>query len=248
MDDDVALAESVARLAAGDLTAREPILERCGERLRLLTRRMLRRFPEVHRHDDTDDVFQQAALRLHEALGAMARRGEPPRSIMALAATQVRRTLLDLARRNRGPWSHAANHDTNVDDGGGHHVERLADAAVEPLDRWEAFHAAVTLERFRVDAWNLHNDVPFDREAAVHLEISPDGAAWSEVMSSTPAGGRKENGGFAAAVRNSRQVFFRARLYETNSWNRNQVHRAQFLRSEPDRGTMPIVTLSDRPR
>lgn len=143
MDDDAALSESVARLAAGDLSARDGILERCGARLRLLARRMLRRFPEVHRHDDTDDVFQQAALRLHEALGDMARRGEPPRSIMALAATQVRRTLLDLARRNRGPWSHAANHDTNVDERGGHHVERLADPAAEPLDRWEAFHAAV---------------------------------------------------------------------------------------------------------
>jgi len=143
MDDDAALAESVARLAAGDLSARERILERCGARLRLLARRMLRRFPEVHRHDDTDDVFQQAALRLHDALGDMTRRGETPRSIMALAATQVRRTLLDLARRNRGPWSHAANHDTNVDAGGGHHVERLTDSAVEPLDRWEAFHAAV---------------------------------------------------------------------------------------------------------
>lgn len=143
MDDDAALTESVARLAAGDLSARERILERCGTRLRLLARRMLRRFPEVHRHDDTDDVFQQAALRLHDALGDMTRRGETPRSIMALAATQVRRTLLDLARRNRGPWSHAANHDTNVDAGGGHHVERLTDSAVEPLDRWEAFHAAV---------------------------------------------------------------------------------------------------------
>jgi hypothetical protein len=67
-------------------------------------------------------------------------------------------------------------------------------------------------------------------------------------MSSTPAGGRRENGSFAAAVRDARRVFFRARLYETNSWNRNQVHRAQFLRSEPDRGAMPSVTLADRPR
>lgn len=143
MDNDAVLAESVARLATGDLSAREPILERCAERLRLLTRRMLRRFPEVHRHDDTDDVFQQAALRLHQALGDMGRRGESPRSIMALAATQVRRTLLDLARRNRGPWAYAANHDTNVDGRGGHHVERLADPTAEPLDRWETFHAAV---------------------------------------------------------------------------------------------------------
>lgn len=108
--------------------------------------------------------------------------------------------------------------------------------------------AAVTLDRFRVDAWNLHNDVPFDPAAAVHLEISPDGEHWTEVMSSTPAGGRKENAAFASAVRGARQVFFRARLYETNSWNRNQVHRAQFLRSEPGLGSLPKVTLADQPR
>jgi hypothetical protein len=107
---------------------------------------------------------------------------------------------------------------------------------------------AVTLERFRVDAWNLHNDVPFDPEAAVHLEISPDGTNWTEVMSSTPAGGQQASDSFATAVHGSRQVFFRARLYETNSWNRNRVHRAQFLRSEPDLGRVPAVTFANRPR
>jgi hypothetical protein len=40
-----------------------------------------------------------------------------------------------------------------------------------------------------------------------------------------------------------REVFFRARLFETNSWNRNQVHRAQFLRGEPDLGRLPQVRL-----
>jgi hypothetical protein len=47
----------------------------------------------------------------------------------------------------------------------------------------------------------------------------------------------------AAAVRGERQGFFRARLFETNSWNRNQVHRARFLRGEPDLGRLPAVRL-----
>jgi len=143
MDGDDPLTDSLARLAAGDLGAREDILRRCSDRLRLLTRRMLRRFPDVKRHDDTDDVFQLAALRLHAALGDMATRGESPRSIMALAGTQVRRTLLDLARRNRGRWSAAANHDTNVAAGGGHHVDGAPAPGDGPLERWEAFHEAV---------------------------------------------------------------------------------------------------------
>lgn len=142
VDPDDSLSDLMGRLAEGDLTACDAVLERYEARVRLLVKRMLRRFPGVHRYDDTDDVFQMAALRLHRALGSMVQAGEPPRSVLALAGTMVRRTLLDLARRNRGPWSHAANHDTNVDAGGGHRVEGVA-SEDEILDRWEVFHAAV---------------------------------------------------------------------------------------------------------
>jgi RNA polymerase sigma factor (sigma-70 family) len=140
------LAECVARLAAGDLAARDRIIELCADRLRSLAHRMLRRFPNVRRWDDTDDVFQNAALRLHRALGQLD--SAAPRSVMALAATQLHRELIDLARKHAGPASYAANHGTNVvrpgqdRDDAPRHVDRAADAA-EPLDRWEEFHAAV---------------------------------------------------------------------------------------------------------
>ena len=68
MDTDDALDACLARLAAGDVAARDRIIELCGERLRLLAHRMLRRYPTVRRYDDTDDVFQNAAMRLHRAL------------------------------------------------------------------------------------------------------------------------------------------------------------------------------------
>lgn len=103
--------------------------------------------------------------------------------------------------------------------------------------------ADVELSGFDVAAWNDHSDVPFDPDAAVRLEISPDGRVWTPISSSTPAGGNRSNKAFASAVRGSRQVFFRASLYETNAWNRHQVHRAQFLRSEPDLGRLPVVKL-----
>jgi len=140
------LAECLARLAAGDLAARDRIIELCAGRLRSLAHRMLRRFPNVRRWDDTDDVFQNAALRLHRALGQLD--SAAPRSVMALAATQLHRELIDLARKHAGPASYAANHGTNVvrhgqdRDDAPRHVDRAADAA-EPLDRWEEFHAAV---------------------------------------------------------------------------------------------------------
>jgi RNA polymerase sigma factor (sigma-70 family) len=137
------LADCLERMAAGDPLARDRILEIVAGRLRTLAHRMLARFPAVRRWDDTDDVFQNAALRLHRSLGQMQL--DSPRSVLALVATHVKRELLDLARRHTGPASSAANHATNVFRAGNaavHHVERAADEP-DDADRWEAFHAAI---------------------------------------------------------------------------------------------------------
>ena len=140
-----ALGACLERLAAGDETARDAIIELVSERLRALAHRMLARFPRVRRWEETDDLFQNAALRLHRTLGQM--RLTEPRSVLALAATELRRELLDLARKHAGPRSYAANHGTNViagtdRDAGARHVDRAA-SVDEPLDRWSAFHDAV---------------------------------------------------------------------------------------------------------
>lgn len=143
---DARLTACLERLAAGDLSARGPILELCAARLRVLASRMLDRFPGVRRWDDTDDVFQNAALRLHRALAEV--RPQSPREVMLLAAAQVRRELLDLARRYAGPRSHAAHHATDLAardrdlDAPSFHTDRAA-AADEGLDRWSAFHQAI---------------------------------------------------------------------------------------------------------
>ena len=139
------LGDCLARLAAGDSSAADRIIELCQARLRRLTHRMLARFPNVRRWDDTDDVMQNASLRLHRALVRL--RPGAPRDVLALAATQVRRELLDLARRHAGPQSQAANHGTNVARGMPteepvHHVDRAA-APPHALDRWRAFHDAI---------------------------------------------------------------------------------------------------------
>ena len=141
------LTSCLQRLAAGDLSARDTIIEVCGERLRVLAHRMLSRFPKVRRWDDTDDVFQNAAMRLHRALGQVPI--DSPRSIMALAATQIHRELIDLARRHAGPCSFAANHATDLGDGvastGIATPRGIADAPAptDPLERWSQFHEAV---------------------------------------------------------------------------------------------------------
>jgi RNA polymerase sigma-70 factor (ECF subfamily) len=91
----------IDRARAGDLRAREELLACASERLLRLTRKMLHGFPGVHRFEETDDVFQNAALRLHRALQQVT----PPsaRDFLRLAAVQIRRELIDLARHYRGP-------------------------------------------------------------------------------------------------------------------------------------------------
>jgi RNA polymerase sigma factor (sigma-70 family) len=136
------------RLVAGDLAARDRIIELCGSRLRVLAGRMLAQFPNVRRWDDTDDVFQNVALRLYRTLGTVQL--DAPRAIMALAATELHRELLDLARRHAGPMSFAANHETNMPGPGGDDgacvppAVGTAQAPNESLDRWTLFHTAIT--------------------------------------------------------------------------------------------------------
>lgn len=138
------LRSCLERLAEGDLSARDTIIELCAARLRVLASRMLSRFPNVRRWDDTDDVFQNAAMRLHRALGQLPI--DSPRAIMALAATQIHRELIDLARRHAGPQSFAANHATNLGtpaSGDTPQVIAGAAAPADPLERWTQFHEAI---------------------------------------------------------------------------------------------------------
>jgi len=141
-----ALTTCLQQLADGDLSARDRIIELVADRLHALAHRMLGRYPGVRRWEDTDDVFQNAAMRLHRALGDMQL--ETPRSIMALAATQLHRELIDLARRHAGPSSYAANHGTNVmplaaaDDGPNQYIDHSPSNDTN-LDRWTLFHEAI---------------------------------------------------------------------------------------------------------
>ncbi|HEV7282339.1 MAG TPA: sigma-70 family RNA polymerase sigma factor [Pirellulaceae bacterium] len=128
----------------GDPRAFDELLRRTRRRLESLARKMLRGYPKVRRWEQTDDVLQEALLRLDRAL-----REAPPndaRHFFNLATVQIRRTLLDLARRHQGPMSLAANHDSAFA-----YAQREGDAiprAVverEPvsLEDWTAFHEAV---------------------------------------------------------------------------------------------------------
>jgi DNA-directed RNA polymerase specialized sigma24 family protein len=91
----------LGRLRQGDDSARDVLIQHSCERLRLLTRRMLNDYERVRRWEATDDVLQNALLRLHRALSEV--HPTSARDYINFAAIQIRRELIDLARRHFGP-------------------------------------------------------------------------------------------------------------------------------------------------
>jgi RNA polymerase sigma factor (sigma-70 family) len=132
----------LGRLAGGDeevsRQARERVFEHAAGRLEKLARRMLRAYPRLRRWEQTGDVLQNAALRLHRALAAL--RPDSPREFYALAATQLRRELIDLSRHHFGPEGQGGHHLT--DPGA---VGSRQDPWNEPgsLLEWAEFHERV---------------------------------------------------------------------------------------------------------
>lgn len=91
----------IDRLNAGDPAARDELIGRACDRLLRLAHKMLQDFRRLRGYEDTDDVLQNALLRLLRALQAA-----PPATVpefFRLAATMIRRELLDLARHYFGP-------------------------------------------------------------------------------------------------------------------------------------------------
>ena len=132
--------ELLGRLRAGDDAARERLIALAQGRFVALARAMLRRHPHVRRWEQTDDLLQAALVRLHRSLAVV--RPEDVRHFDNLAAAQIRRELIDLARRHRGPEGLGANHHTDGADPG-ERLAKLADGRPETLDEWATFHEAV---------------------------------------------------------------------------------------------------------
>jgi RNA polymerase sigma-70 factor (ECF subfamily) len=119
------------------------MLQAAHARLERLARKMLRRFPTVGRWEGSDDLLQNALLRLLRALQDV----EPTsvRDFFGLAAEQMRRELLDLARRYRSRRVSGPSHAAHPDGGNsGVPVPEPADEGdADELDKWCAFHEAV---------------------------------------------------------------------------------------------------------
>ena len=128
------------RAVAGDEAAVDALLRHCSERLTLLTRRMLGDFQRVRRWAETDDVLQNALVRLVGALHSV--KPQTPRDFLGLATLQIRRELLDLARRFYGPEGIGANHDSRANEDA---PSDKSDVRHEPssLAQWTELHEQI---------------------------------------------------------------------------------------------------------
>jgi RNA polymerase sigma-70 factor (ECF subfamily) len=98
----------IDRLQAGDDQARSQLINCACERLTALTRKMLRGYTRVRRWEETVDVLQNASLRLYRTLEQVK-----PASVAEfyrLAALNIRRELLDLAKHYYGKQGQGTHH------------------------------------------------------------------------------------------------------------------------------------------
>jgi RNA polymerase sigma-70 factor (ECF subfamily) len=134
----------LGRLRTGDGAARDELLALTCARLTRLARKMLRAYPGVARWEQTDDLLQNAILRLCRALDHVI--PESPRSFFNLAAVQMRRELIDLARHHHGPHGLGAHHESvPPDDPGAPALDTPGSTTNEPdrLAGWTEFHEQI---------------------------------------------------------------------------------------------------------
>jgi RNA polymerase sigma-70 factor (ECF subfamily) len=155
----VYLNERMDRIRAGDAAARNELIRMAQRRLEKIASRMLKNYPGVGRWEQTQDVLQNALVRLLRALEAV--RPENTRQFYGLAAEQIRRELIDLARHYSGAQGLGANIASAAlvprGDDPPSSVEPADHQTGDDLDRWRAFHEAVeTLPIEQREVFGLH--------------------------------------------------------------------------------------------
>lgn len=134
----------IERFAGGDDSALNDLLLQAANRLEKLAHSMFSDFTRVRRWEETADIVQNASVRLFRAF--QTTRPTDVRGFFALAALQIRRELVDLARHYFGPEGLGANYESRSDfPGGANSSDTLAQedsGTFDPsrLSAWSEFH------------------------------------------------------------------------------------------------------------
>ncbi len=143
LDTSANLQACLDRLREGDSHSREELLRCSCLRLTRLTRKMLQDFPRVHRWEETDDVFQQASMRICRALEHVVPASVP--EFVRLAARHIRLELIDLARHYYGPQGLGAHHYSRGTENASVGSTPKEGESLEParLAEWAEFHQQI---------------------------------------------------------------------------------------------------------
>jgi RNA polymerase sigma factor (sigma-70 family) len=100
----------LTRIAAGDAAAYDELIRLSQDRLKLIARAKLDRFPRLRRWVESDDVLNNMLSRLEEDLRAVRPTSVP--QFLGLVALKIRRQLTDLVRCYYGPTGAGTKHAT----------------------------------------------------------------------------------------------------------------------------------------
>lgn len=152
----------------------DKLLEHASERLRALSRKSLRGFPRLASLVQTDDVLQEALLRLHSSLNKV--RPSSLRGFFGLAAIQIRRNLIDLTRHLLGPEGYGTHVRT------GPISQENEPVVIEAVDRWICFNDLIdTLpaeEREIVDLQFVHSMTQEEVSELLGISLSTVKRRW----------------------------------------------------------------------
>ncbi len=135
----------IQRFAAGDESAKGELIGVLLERFRKTASRLMKRNPRIRRWEATDDVLQQAMVRMSRCLDRI--KPNSATHLFSLVHLQISRELTDMARKYYGPQGmghhHATRHgNVETSDNGAPEVEATG-SGPEQLAEWLEFHDAI---------------------------------------------------------------------------------------------------------
>jgi RNA polymerase sigma-70 factor (ECF subfamily) len=152
----------------------DALLTHSVERLRLLARNGLKDFKRLTALLETDDVLQEALIRLRGSLGEV--RPSTLRGFMGLASIQVRRVLIDMARSLLGPQGFGKNEIT------GQSIQGLPNKITDSVDRWIVFNDMIDSllpeEREVVDLLFVHGMTHEEVSVLLGISVSTSKRRW----------------------------------------------------------------------
>lgn len=129
----------IDRLYTNHPGAREELMRVAAERLLVMVRGLMLRYPGLRRWEQSDDVLQNVQIRLLRCLDQLP--VASARDFLRLAAVNMRRELIDLTRHHFGDEGGGSHHATPPADWAGSAAAGGDDPAV--LAEWAELHALI---------------------------------------------------------------------------------------------------------